>query len=442
MTDIVFTAAVVLGAIPLVVRRARAGTVQEARLLWALLATRIGAALAHILVTDYYFRGGDLILYHQTGVLIADAIRFDPGTFVPITLTTFLQLENDGFPFVVNGLGSSTASLHALSGLLHCLLGDSLYAVGMLVSLAAMWGSLQVYDYFKRSFDPLLHRPVFLALCLVPTAVFWTSSLLKEAIAVFGLGVVFRALSAVRAGAPVAAAPWLVLGLGAAFLSKPYTLLPLSLGLAAWLVIARSAARSTPLLLKPFYVVLAFGLAIIGVAALGYFFPKYALDRVAETAAYQQDVGQRVVGGSTYEMGNPEERTLLGQLLFAPWGLITALFRPLLFEARSAAAFVNAIETTTLTALAVRGIVLNSWRATWRRILGSPPLAYSLVFTLVLAAAVGLSTTNFGTLSRYRAPLVPFFALLVVVLSPRTVAASNVPHPPRRSASRSPTQRA
>jgi len=37
-------------------------------------------------------------------------------------------------------------------------------------------------------------------------------------------------------------------------------------------------------------------------------------------------------------------------------------------------------------------------------------------FVLVLALGTGLSTANLGTLSRYRAPMMPFFLLLLIIL--------------------------
>ena len=47
----------------------------------------------------------------------------------------------------------------------------------------------------------------------------------------------------------------------------------------------------------------------------------------------------------------------------------------------------------------------------------TPFLVFCLVFVITFGLAVGLASTNLGTLSRYRAPLLPFFAVLLLVLS-------------------------
>jgi hypothetical protein len=46
------------------------------------------------------------------------------------------------------------------------------------------------------------------------------------------------------------------------------------------------------------------------------------------------------------------------------------------------------------------------------------------VFVITCAVAVGIATTNIGTLSRYRVPLMPLYVLLVAVLGYRRSASS------------------
>jgi len=94
--------------------------------------------------------------------------------------------------------------------------------------------------------------------------------------------------------------------------------------------------------------------------------------------------------------------------------LFTALFRPLLLEARSLTTAINAVETTLVILVILRSWVIAGPRRLWRLVMRSPALAFCLVYTLGLALGVGLGTTNLGTLSRYRMPLMPFFAVVLV----------------------------
>jgi hypothetical protein len=51
-----------------------------------------------------------------------------------------------------------------------------------------------------------------------------------------------------------------------------------------------------------------------------------------------------------------------------------------------------------------------------RRIAKDPNLSFFLVFSLIFAFAVGVSSYNFGALSRYKIPCLPFYAAFLIIL--------------------------
>ena len=55
----------------------------------------------------------------------------------------------------------------------------------------------------------------------------------------------------------------------------------------------------------------------------------------------------------------------------------------------------------------------------YRAVTARPPLVASAVFIIAFGAAVGLTTTNLGTLSRYRLPMMPPYAAILFILSRR-----------------------
>jgi hypothetical protein len=46
----------------------------------------------------------------------------------------------------------------------------------------------------------------------------------------------------------------------------------------------------------------------------------------------------------------------------------------------------------------------------------NPDVMFCLVFAISFAFAVGVSTFNFGTLVRYKIPLMPFYGMALLVL--------------------------
>ncbi len=93
----------------------------------------------------------------------------------------------------------------------------------------------------------------------------------------------------------------------------------------------------------------------------------------------------------------------------APNALFSGLFRPLPWESHRPFQLVMALENCLLLAMAA--MCLWSWRRLWRGSDGV--LVFSIVvYIVVLAIFLALSTPNFGTLSRYRVGFVPFFVFL------------------------------
>jgi hypothetical protein len=68
-------------------------------------------------------------------------------------------------------------------------------------------------------------------------------------------------------------------------------------------------------------------------------------------------------------------------------------------------------------------------RETLSQLVTRPFLGFCAVFVLLFGTGVGLATTNLGTLVRYRMPLIPFFAVLLVTLLQRSRQSVAVPTP-------------
>lgn len=383
-------------------------------------ALHLVGALAQVWVTSSYYAGGDLLMYYWQGDFVARTLWAAPDIAWREVGSLLLQqpsmLDRD-----VTGSGSATGSMVALSGIALHLLGGSLLAACTLASLAGFMGSVLVLAAMLKDAPAHTHQPLAIAVLLLPSVVFWSSALLKETLAILGLGLIIFAF---RAGFLGRAKPYLAFlapGILAVGLFKPYLLFPCALALGVWFFFHRGAERGTPVLLRPWQFLVATALAVGGVVALGEVFPQFALDNVMEEAARLQTVGLDVDGGSNYQLGTTQ-RGLVGQLVSVPLALLTTLFRPGLWEARNVMMLATALETTALTVLAVRAAWHSVLRPSQPAKEGVSLVAFALTFVIVTGIAVGLASTNLGTLARYRAPLMPMFAALLVLRQPASVA--------------------
>lgn len=407
----------------------------EAPLLLLGFAAHMVSACVQVSLTRALYRWGDLFGYTATGEGLARLLRVDFWQFAPeLMKALFHQMPN--LPFNVPAVGSSTGTMFVLATFLTYFTGGSFYTVGLVVAVFGYFGKVAMYRAFKASLPEELHRRLLFAITLIPSSIFWSSAMLKEAVAISGLGYLVWGLVRFRTNGSFVGLLQILLGATCVGLVKAYILFPIALATGIWLYTLSTGGKGR--LLRPVPLGTAVVVGLGGVAVLRRLFPQFAVDNLAEWAAYYQDIGQKVSGASTYAFGDPTQSSLVGQLAFAPFALVTSLFRPFLFEARSAQVAVNALETTVLLVWWIRVFTRAGPKAVITTTFRYPLLVFSLTFSVAFAVAVGLTTTNLGTLSRYRMPLVPFFwALLLAVdrltAPPRKKSQSSGTTLPRRS---------
>lgn len=150
---------------------------------------------------------------------------------------------------------------------------------------------------------------------------------------------------------------------------------------------------------------------------------RFNLDKIGEqskiTADYLQQVS-KTEQGSGYNIG-AQDGTLSGMAKLAPQAIVVALFRPFLWEARNPTMLLSALEATYFLLLTVRIFWRVGFFKTLSAISSVPVLTMCFVFSLIFAISVGISSGNFGTLVRYKIPLMPFYLSGLYILQSITV---------------------
>ncbi len=389
---------------------------REVIFIWLGLLVHVFGTFALVWITRDYYGYGDMLTFFRMGGEAAAYAMQEPIRILEL-FKIALTLKGD-LPLEIAHRGDSTGAIVAITSLLIIVFGKSLHAVSLVFSLAAFSGNYAVYLVFRRVF-PRAYRVRLMIVCLLfPSAVFWTSGILKEAIAICGLGwLYFGAFRLVNKryllGSLFAAFGSILIGI-----SKAYILFPFALGFGAWLFWRKAMTQNSSLLSKPIYVVVGIAIAVGGILGLGILFPRYAADQVIESTMTLQGYGTRITGGSSYQLVDPMDRSLSGQVISAPLALISSLFRPFFFEVHNALSAINGFETSLLLIGFILTFVKRKPREILRLLSTSPSLIFCIVFVLAFGTGVGLATTNLGTLSRYRIPMMPFYGALIMMLLP------------------------
>ena len=126
---------------------------------------------------------------------------------------------------------------------------------------------------------------------------------------------------------------------------------------------------------------------------------------------------QSTKGGSGYTLGSSNDFTTMGLVTRSPQAVWVALFRPYLWESTNVVMFISGFENIILLLLTVFVIAKTGIFRFWRIILKDPYIFFSVVFVLAFAFAIGISSYNFGTLVRYKIPLIPYFLSALVIIN-------------------------
>jgi hypothetical protein len=425
VTDIIPIGMVLLFGTLLLVTQQKHYTNAEFRWVQLSFAAHVIASFAQLYITEEFYGSGDMTEYARQGTLLAEVLRIDFFRFAPEVAKILIHQE-PFLPINVETAGTSTGTMAGIAGFLLFVLGDSTSAACLFIGLVAFFGKTVLYRALRPGVAVEHHGRLLGAILLVPSVVFWSCGILKESVAIGAVGLMVLGVRRVLESHLARGVVLVAIGVVIVGFVKAYILFPFALGTGVWLYWERASRRGVQVALKPMYLVLGLLVALGGVVLLGRIFPAYAFDRLGEATARQQEVGEYVGGGSYYQIGNPTERSLSGQLAFAPLALVTSLFRPVVFEARSPLVLVNALETLALTLLFLRALLSRPWTQTWAYLRSSPVLMMAIVFIVTFGTAVGLATTNLGTLSRYRMPLVPFFAAVILVLNAPTLQRARI----------------
>jgi hypothetical protein len=125
-------------------------------------------------------------------------------------------------------------------------------------------------------------------------------------------------------------------------------------------------------------------------------------------------------GNKKYSLGELEF-TPLGMVKAIPASVLAGLFRPYIWESQSLTLILNGLESLLLMFLTIRFFSIKNLVERLRTIRKTEFLVFSIFFIILIAYIAGYTSILFGLLVRIRAPLIPFFILLLMVKTDKKI---------------------
>ena len=394
----------------------------------ALTVKVVGAIALGILYHTLY--GGDTNNYYRMATVVYHAFGDSFGAGLELVTTS-----GSATPAIAKyadqiawfGHGSNEYFVIRVAAVFAVLSFDTYTVIAILFAATTFSGMWMMYMTFAK-IRPQVYKELAIAVFFLPSVFFWGSGLLKDSLCLGALGWLFYCFyrgtierkNILRC---------LIIGLlmGGVILSmKTYILLAFMPPALLWVFnentrnIKSAAVRWV---VKPLFLGVGAIVALFAMSQLAAADERFNLDKIGEqskiTADYLQQVS-KTEQGSGYNIG-AQDGTLSGMAKLAPQAIVVALFRPFLWEARNPTMLLSALEATYFLLLTVRIFWRVGFFKTLSAISSVPVLTMCFVFSLIFAISVGISSGNFGTLVRYKIPLMPFYLSGLYILQSITV---------------------
>jgi hypothetical protein len=392
------------------------------------MAAKLGSSVVFCMVYIYYYHGGDTVSYYETSRAMTNLLYARPDDFFQMlfskgSITTYMLFDDrTGFPWPYMFYDAKTCMVAKLLVPVLMVSFKSYLVSSVVLAWIAYTGVWQLFKMFVRYF-PTAEKRMAIAALYIPSVLFWGSGILKDTftlaaacwfIVSFNFFFIEKKVR-IRALVVLLISSYLLLAI------KPYILIALLPGGIVWIFynrIIRIRIRILRYSAIPLIFLAAFGLGGGVLSLAGDSMGKFAIDRVLETATVtQRDLKQSYYQGNSFDIGE-YDASLTGVAGKAPRAIVAGLYQPFLWEANNAVMLFSALESTLFllfTLLILRHLLVAPKRF-FRTLFGHPLLVFMLSYTLFFAAIVGLSTSNFGALVRFKIPFLPTFTCVLFAL--------------------------
>ncbi len=391
---------------------------------------KILGGLGFMFLTVYYWGGGDTYSFYNTGRDMLSYIMEDPLEqfklfFSSVDNMNWYQYKfaYERHNFLKSGPNFTTVKLTAIANFLSF---QSYVVSTIIFSTLSFLGIWNMYYVFCKIY-PHLRKQLFFAFFLIPSVILWGSGILKDTITIASVGLLVYSFINIIIFNRKKLISFILITLSTIVIAsiKPYILYVLYPCLFIWVqgnlkkVITSNLIRK---LLAPFI-----GLTLV---VSTYFLSqeisksagKFNIDQLENTLQGFQSWHTTVSetkNQSGYTLGEMDFSTL-GLIKKIPMSINVTFFRPYLWEVRNASTLLGAMESLVLFVYTL-WLVLRLRLQLFKIIYKNKDILFLVLFSLIFGAVVGISSYNFGALSRYKIPAQMFYVIALVMINDKQV---------------------
>ncbi|WP_338790193.1 hypothetical protein [Bernardetia sp. MNP-M8] len=389
-------------------------------------SVKVVGAIFFGLVFQFVYGYGDTFFYFEGARIAREAFLNDILSYWEIMFQNMdeystphtyyyayrMPYYGDKGSFAVNKIGSIFSILSFNTYTVNCLF----------FALMSFTGSWQMYKAWVDIY-PMLKKQLAWAIFFIPSIFFWASGIVKDSVTFSALCFAFAAFhfGVIRRRKVYINLLLFAVCCYTMYLIKLYILLCF-IPACGWWFYSQYTKQIQSQFLR---VVFAPILLVLGIGIAYYAFSnlirgtEYDLDKVAQEAYITADwIHQMSEQGSAYDIGLDQmDGTIGGLLKLYPKGIFITLFRPFIWEIKNFNMALAGLENLVILFLTIRVFKNQKWKIILKRLQTHQMVVVCLIFTLFFSGIIGIVSSNFGTLVRYRIPILPFYMIALIILA-------------------------
>ena len=381
------------------------------------------ACIFFALIYQYYYGYGDMYGYFTGAQETWNAFLKDPRIAFELIFKSrenFSETALNWAPYSsFLGFAESLSVVIKIASVVGLFCFGSYLPIALVFTLFSFWGTWLIYITINKYF-PHLWLVTGLAALFIPSVIIWSSGITKEPPCMFALGLcVYSFDNLLSRKSLIKNLVLLFLGALTLYYVKSYLLLTFGVAAGIWwyknfiLHIKNFFFR---LLVRSLLFVFIVAVAIFTISVADNFFQQSLTEKLSAGENLQQMMTaiNNSEGGSGYVLP-PFNLSVGGVLQTFFLTLNVTLFRPYLWECTNPLMLMSFAESFGTFLLVVITLFKAGPIKIWNYC-RKPVMLFMITFSLILAPIVGFIAFNFGTLVRYKIPLLPFFILFFVII--------------------------
>lgn len=381
----------------------------------------LGSVMFAFLV-QYYYGNGDAFSYYFGGEFIKN--NSTSGNPFSLFFMDGKDLFDFAQPYDLNdwsryGMQTiATLTTQKISGILSYLSFSSFIVIGLFMGRFAFLGQWKLFTVFNELLKGKNVKWLAYAVLYTPSIWFWGSGLGKDSICMGALGYLCYAAYRVFYKRKLSLFNLAVIAVmfTALYIVKSY--------IAAAFVAAAGGAFITGIIQKRKS---GFGKFVTGFTILGLAGIIFALFFFSYLQQIVEESGKQIaVSVEAYAVDNDSGATnanfsvdnidvsVGGFIMQGPGKVFSTLFRPFIWETRKPIMVFSALESLLMLLSFLYVLWLCRFFKFFVYVFSDPAATFSFLMCILLAMMIGFTTFNFGTMVRYRLPLLPFFGFLLI----------------------------